>query len=66
MVAMLINTGVIKYNPPVDCVRDRIIMTGDQAAASCDYQVPSSQEFNVSCHTRSLKLPVQECAHTMW
>lgn len=62
MVAMLINTGVIKYKPPVACVRERMIMTGDQAA-SCDSQVP--QEFNISCHTQSLKLPVQEGVHTV-
>lgn len=65
MVAMLINTGVIKYKPPADRVRERMIMTGDEAA-NYDSQVPSSQEFNISCHTRSLKLPVQECAHIVW
>lgn len=56
MVAMLINTGVIKYKPPVDCVRDRMIMTGDQAA-SCDDQVPSSQASSLSCSVTEASCP---------
>jgi hypothetical protein len=62
---MLINIGTIKYKPPADRVRDRMIMTGDQAA-SYDSQVSGSQEFNVSYHTLSLTLLVQECAHPVW